>query len=82
MTLVEDYYQQAVPQGITYDQIILAIKGDSGGHIKSDGGAANEVRSIECCISSEAAPRPCQLAPGADAFPPSSGDPARGGGAP
>ena len=44
VTLVEDYYQEAVPQGITYDQIIIAIKGDTGGHIKSDGGAANAVR--------------------------------------
>jgi len=35
ITLVEDYYQAAVPAHIKYDDILTKVKGDEGGHMRS-----------------------------------------------
>ena len=34
VTLVEDYYQEFNPQGITYEEIISRIKGDDSSHVR------------------------------------------------
>jgi len=36
ITLVEDYFAAAVPLHITYEQITEKVKGDQGGHVKTN----------------------------------------------
>merc|ERR1712137_749974 len=35
ITLIEDYYTEFNPQGITYDEILFKIEGDKSSHVRS-----------------------------------------------
>ena len=35
ITLIEDYYTEFNPQGITYDEILQKIEGDTSSHVRS-----------------------------------------------